>query len=294
MTNRKGDQIDLKDENVIDQNETWRFQVSAVMGLRNPTICLLLNLQNIDFPNYYILHVNITTMNSSSVGYFVEATKKHEENYETTPDEYDNVMIPIHKNSVFDLSQEITTRKNTKKYKCDKSNSHKKSNCIKKDIAKYIQCKPPWYSEDESEVTNVCIGLTKLEEYQNVTFELSANKTFRHHQTDCYQDNCKQSLWKMKNTAQLPTNADNVTMATFKVQNYVSVPNSPNNLVLILSFQDVHIREEIFNYDELDLIADFGGIMGLLLGASILSVCDFLEVIMRRFFDFIKDKTCPT
>ena len=64
--------------------------------------------------------------------------------------------------------------------------------------------------------------------------------------------------------------------------------------IMILSFQDVHIREEIFNYDELDLIADFGGILGLLLGASILSVCDFMEVIMRRFFDFINDKICPT
>ena len=38
---------------------------------------------------------------------------------------------------------------------------------------------------------------TKLEEYKNVTFELSTNKTLRY-ETDCYQDNCKQALWKMK------------------------------------------------------------------------------------------------
>ena len=64
--------------------------------------------------------------------------------------------------------------------------------------------------------------------------------------------------------------------------------------IMILSFQDVHIREEIFNYDELNLIADFGGILGLLLGASILSVCDFFEVLLKKIFDFTKAQTCPT
>ena len=58
--------------------------------------------------------------------------------------------------------------------------------------------------------------------------------------------------------------------------------------IMILSFQDVHIREEIFNYDELDLIADFGGIMGLLLGASILSFYDFIENVLRKLIDFLK------
>ena len=218
MTSRKGEQIDLKNA----QNVTWRFQVSTVMGLRNPTICCLLNLQNLHFPGFYILHINLTTIDSTTAGYFVQATKEHEANYETTPEEFDSVMVALNKNSVFDLSQEITGRKNSKKYKCDESNSQRKSNCIKKFVSKYIQCKPPWYSEEESELTNHCMGSTKLKEYQNVTLELSTNKTFRDTETDCYQDNCKQSLWKMKNTAELTTNAENVTIATFKVKNHVS------------------------------------------------------------------------
>ena len=83
-------------------------------------------------------------------------------------------------------------------YKCDKSNSHRKSICIKKYISKYIQCKPPWYSEkEETDITKPCMDSTKLEEYKNVTFELSTNKTLRY-ETDCYKDNCKQALWKMK------------------------------------------------------------------------------------------------
>ena len=218
MTSRKGEQIDLKNA----QNVTWRFQVSTVMGLRNPTICCLLNLQNLHFPGFYILHINMTTIDSTTAGYFVQATKEHEANYETTPEEFDSIMLALNKNSVFDLSQEITGRKNSKKYKCDESNSQRKSNCIKKFVSKYIQCTPPWYSEEESELTNHCMGSIKLEEYQNVTLELSTNKTFRDTETDCYQDNCKQSLWKLKSTAELTTNAENVTIATFKVKNHVS------------------------------------------------------------------------
>ena len=221
MTSRKGDHIDLKSE--MAQNVTWRFQVSTVMGLRNPTICCLLNLQSMHFPGFYILHINMTTIDSTTAGYFVQATNEHEADYETTPDEYDNVMVALNKNSVFDLSQETTHRKPTRKYKCDKSNSQKKSNCIKKYISKYIQCKPPWYSEEESELTSPCMGSTKLKEYQNVTLELSTNKTFRNTETNCYQDNCKQSFWKMKSTAQLTINAESITVASFKVQNYVSV-----------------------------------------------------------------------
>ena len=57
----------------------------------------------------------MTTIDSTVAGYFVQATKEHEANYETTPEEFDSVMVALNKNSVFDLSQEITGRKNTKK-----------------------------------------------------------------------------------------------------------------------------------------------------------------------------------
>ena len=115
-------------------------------------------------------------------------------------------------------------------YKCDKSNSHRKSICIKKYISKYIQCKPPWYSEkEETDITKPCMDSTKLEEYKNVTFELSTNKTLRY-ETDCYQDNCKQALWKMKKMVELPSNADNVTKVTLKVQTYVSFSSMLSSL----------------------------------------------------------------
>ena len=97
MTNRKGDQINLKNEIVFDQNETWRFQVTAVNWLRVPTTCLLLNLQNINLPYFSNLNINMRTIDSTSLGYLVHATDQYEAKYETTPNEHeyehDHVMV---------------------------------------------------------------------------------------------------------------------------------------------------------------------------------------------------------
>ena len=86
---------------VIDQNETWRLQVTAVMGgLRVPITCLLLNLQNINLPNlpdFPTLHINMRTRDSTSLGYLVQAIDQYEAKYETTPNEHeyehDHVMV---------------------------------------------------------------------------------------------------------------------------------------------------------------------------------------------------------
>ena len=99
MTNRKGDQINLKNEIVFDQNETWRFQVTAVNWLRVPTTCLLLNLQNINLPDFSNLNINMRTIDSTSLGYLVHATDQYEAKYKTTPNEHeyehDHVMVSL-------------------------------------------------------------------------------------------------------------------------------------------------------------------------------------------------------
>ena len=65
-----------------------------------------------------------------------------------------------------------------------------------------------------------------------------------------------------------------------------TIEQSTNFSIKTSSFQDVQVKEEIFMYDGQDLIADFGGIMGLLLGASILSFYDFIENVLRKLIDF--------
>ncbi len=42
------------------------------------------------------------------------------------------------------------------------------------------------------------------------------------------------------------------------------------------------VVEEVFRYDEGNLIADFGGYMGLLLGASLLSIYDYILIGLKQ------------
>ena len=88
----------------IDQSDVWDFQVSTVMGLPNPTICLLLDmsLTSLNLTAYENFFLNITTREKplAGYGYFVEATERYDVNYETRPTEsggyfYVCVKIPF-------------------------------------------------------------------------------------------------------------------------------------------------------------------------------------------------------
>ena len=55
-------------------------------------------------------------------------------------------------------------------------------------------------------------------------------------------------------------------------------------------FQDTIVKEEILRYDLLDFVAEFGGVLGLLMGASILSTYDFMRGVLKVVIGFVKGK----
>ena len=61
-------------------------------------------------------------------------------------------------------------------------------------------------------------------------------------------------------------------------------------MIKTFPLQDTIVHEEYLRYDLLDFIAEFGGILGLLIGASILSVYDFMEGFLKRFIGYLKSK----
>ena len=84
---------------------------------------------------------------------------------------------------------------------------------------------------------------------------------------------------------QLPTAQDSLNISTisFKVPSRVS-STFVLKLILYFLFKDVDMTEGRIDYDYFDVISDFGGICGLLLGASILSTYDlFCSTIYERF-----------
>ena len=54
------------------------------------------------------------------------------------------------------------------------------------------------------------------------------------------------------------------------------------------------MKEEILRYDLLDFVAEFGGILGLLMGASILSAYDFFRESLQAVIGFVKGRSFAT
>ncbi len=92
--------------------------------------------------------------------------------------------------------------------------------------------------------------------------------------TGCFVPNCETSSW------QVTKKEDNV-LAKQSREKY------PNMTAAMLSFQQsvpVEIREYSISYGFSNFVADFGGYLGLLLGASLLSIYDDLIEIFIRIY----------
>ena len=63
------------------------------------------------------------------------------------------------------------------------------------------------------------------------------------------------------------------------------VNNATVELSLIYSKSEITIATDKLFYDGYDTIGDIGGYMGLLLGASLLSIYDIGHTLYRRFFE---------
>ena len=187
---------------------------------------------------------------------------------------------------------------NTRWHSCDTTNGKKKSTCIKRFISNYIGCNPPWYHPEVKEKLDLCEGT--LQEYIDIAWTLKNNATFRA-ETGCYKENCQQSTWKAKEEVELATHTYNVTIVTVRP---ISVSNIRKDLVFYFylfttpqssfNFQDTIVKEEILQYDLLDFVAEFGGILGLLMGASILSAYDFFRESLQAVIGFVKGKCLAT
>ena len=62
---------------------------------------------------------------------------------------------------------------------------------------------------------------------------------------------------------------------------------------LLIAFRDSILNEYFFQYD-LAFVGDLGGSLGLLLGASILSIIEVLDLLLLNFIACFKKSPVPT
>ena len=85
--------MNLKNDDVIEQNQLWNFEVTTVMGFDYPTVCLLLDLATVNLPGYRNFALNMTIRANSFGGLFFEVTDEYGANYETTPEDGDDHFV---------------------------------------------------------------------------------------------------------------------------------------------------------------------------------------------------------
>ena len=145
-------------------------------------------------------------------------------------------------------------------YNCSEDNSVKITPCLANYWSKKIGCRLPWSKYIPShDALEVCAGREKFTKLRALMLN-AFGPTIRQELVDegCFQPNCIQRSWSIQWHREMPT--------------YPSA--NETQFLFYLPQSDVVVRREIKLYTIVNLFAEVGGYLGLLLGASLFSYCD--------------------
>jgi hypothetical protein len=72
-----------------------------------------------------------------------------------------------------------------------------------------------------------------------------------------------------------------------QLKNYVTIKS---NFQFFLSYKKVELTQEHITYQWENFVADFGGYLGLLLGASLLDIYDLMFKGIKNIWKYLKNK----
>ena len=146
-----------------------------------------------------------------------------------------------------------TIRLNKSNHTCNKDNSNSFMKCLENYYSKKLGCILPWTISETNNGKNVCQGKDKFQEYRNLTMKMLKPEIIEELRMEkCMMENCEQRLWKVrfKDEKESP-----------KIGFFYFIPQRTKVLE----------RKEVKLYTLVNVFADIGGYLGLLLGESILS-----------------------
>ena len=183
--------------------------------------------------------------------------------------------------------QMSTIRLNKSNYTCIEDNSNRFMECLEQYYSKKLRCKPPWILKNNTGFQNLCSGVEKFQEYRNVSMSIFKPEIQQELMNEnCLTQNCEQRLWEVQYrdtvfAEKIPKKYD------MGVGFYFTLSSETKLLV----------REEVHLYTIVNVFADIGGYLGLLLGESLISyilmgsnwIQKFLHIFKAKFGK-IKDK----
>ena len=139
--------------------------------------------------------------------------------------------------------------------------------CIDDYISSQMNCKLPWKSRNISLELSLCSNPEQYELFWNLSMTLlKSSEGDISRLTDC-KPSCNRKEFSSRLLAVKKAGSDE---------------SSPLNLQFHYASNRMTIKEQYYTYDFYNLIADFGGYLGLLLGYSVLSFVDTLMILITK------------
>ena len=216
----------------------------------------------------FFLSIRIKEDNTSDDGsmYMVEMMDKLMSRYNTQYDWSQDIDVVQPKtDQISRLNMIIKKKANSNHDPCIDSNFIDSQTCVDNIIVDALKCYPKWYKSQQSQVYSTCSGPATFQEFIKISKNLVVNSTLSEH---CYPNHCTEVKWNLKSSKSM----------TNKLSE-----NTTSWLYYIPSNTKVQLMEEILIYSWTNLLADFGGYLGLYLGGSILSLFDLVfSMILQR------------
>ncbi len=143
---------------------------------------------------------------------------------------------------------------------CHEDNDHSSTECVNKIMMDKLQCQLPWIDIDTN--YRICDKPEDMTKYMDYMKQLDMNELYG---TECFVPNCESASWSVAKSYE-------------DTQEEKAQPNSISVYLLFQRNLPVTVHRYSLAYGFSNFVADFGGYLGLLLGASLLSLYD--DIIM--------------
>ena len=245
-------------------DDIWSIYVTPTASNYNPVNCVSINLFKLNLTGYSMLMVFIN--DTLPNGFFIYASDPYQ--FNPNRDNTDNFdMFPSGKEKMMKIRMKQKERKPTKKYHCDGSNQQRYTECIESFIMENLQCKPSWFNIANNKP--LCTGSAKYQTFLALLRDLK--------KADCNIPNCIQNTWK---TQEIWTN---------EIHDQVRLKHGNGTLIQYFAFATtVEVSNEVFVYEIMNIFNDFAGVVSLLLGASFISLFDYIFELSANIYDSFK------
>ena len=159
------------------------------------------------------------------------------------------------------LVQTETLSLKKKRYDCFEDNSMNFKDCMDDFIGEQLNCSLPWAINTKVAYA-VCKSKDDLDAFRNLSLNMDTEEIkAKIEMKGCFKPNCKKTTW-VKNQYSAKTGIEGSNSEYLRY--YINIPST----MKILQKREVKIA------DFGTFVADFGGYLGLFLGASVLSLTD--------------------